>query len=174
MTTVLVADDALTGAGAALSETEFGDLYAATARPLKSYIARVTGNATLADDLLQETYFRYLRACPDVEPSQQKAYLYRIATNLVRDHFRRRKFQEAPLDLTDGLCVPPAGASGVDKALGRLLPRERELVLLAYVEGATHREIAAITGLKEDSVRPLLFRIRQKLATILREKGNKP
>jgi RNA polymerase sigma-70 factor (ECF subfamily) len=53
----------------------------------------------------------------------------------------------------------------------QLRPQQRQLMWLAYVEGADHREIAAALGLREQSVRVLLHRARQKLATLLRERG---
>ena len=55
-----------------------------------------------------------------------------------------------------------------------LKPRERELLWLAYVEGSTHTEIADTVGVKTASVKMLLFRARQHLATVLREKGFAP
>jgi len=49
--------------------------------------------------------------------------------------------------------------------------RECQLLWLAYAEGFSHREIAQITALREGSIRPLLFRARQKLAALLRAAG---
>jgi len=156
-----------------MSESEFREFYAFTAGPVKAYLIRMTGDGATADDLLQEAYYRFLRAeIPAMDRSGQKNYLFRIATNLVRDHFRRRPGQAVALDeQTAGHA--PAGfdtAATVRQALAGLEPRERELVWLAYVEGASHREIASITGLKEASIRPLLYRVRQKLAGWLRRK----
>jgi RNA polymerase sigma-70 factor (ECF subfamily) len=54
-------------------------------------------------------------------------------------------------------------------ALGRMRPRDRQLLWLAYAEGYSHREIAAITGLASASIRLLLFRARRKIARLLRE-----
>ena len=74
--------------------------------------------------------------------------MYRIATNLARDHFRRAGRQQ-PLDATH---EPIAAADdGQDRdvwiQLALVSARDRELLLLAYVEGMTHREIAGVTGL---------------------------
>jgi RNA polymerase sigma-70 factor (ECF subfamily) len=60
------------------------------------------------------------------------------------------------------------------RQLARLTPRDRELLLLAYVEGLTHQEIAEVTGLMRASVRPLLFRARQRFASVLRHAGLAP
>jgi RNA polymerase sigma-70 factor (ECF subfamily) len=53
-------------------------------------------------------------------------------------------------------------------AFDQLKPREREMLWLAYVEQYDHWEIAALTGLRQRSVRMLLFRARHKLARLVR------
>jgi len=53
------------------------------------------------------------------------------------------------------------------RALGRLKPRERALLWLAYAQGSSHAEIAGVLGLKTASIKLLLFRARRKLAGLL-------
>jgi len=158
-----------------MDEPAFRALYARTARPLRAYLGRVTGNASLADDLLQETYFRFVRsrfAATDEE--HQKNYLFRIATNLVRDHYRRPRRDAA--ELPEEVSEPDRGEeigwrSDVGAALGELGVRDRTMLWLAYVEGATHEEIAAAVGLKAASIRSMLARARQRMAAALRSRG---
>jgi RNA polymerase sigma-70 factor (ECF subfamily) len=160
-----------------MDEAQFQVFYDHTARSLKAYLLRLVSNAALADDLLQEAYFRFLRAdVPEMDEAGRKNYLFRVATNLARDHFRRKKFEAVPVEGRDRAVesAPAWLAADVSRVLEQIEPREREIVLLAYVEGASHREIAAVTGLKEASVRPVLFRIRQKLAEILKKRGFQP
>ena len=57
--------------------------------------------------------------------------------------------------------------SDLGQALAKLKPRERQLLWLAYAEGASHKEIAKTSGMKEASIRPLLFRARKKLLALL-------
>jgi RNA polymerase sigma-70 factor (ECF subfamily) len=52
-----------------------------------------------------------------------------------------------------------------------LRPEQRQLVWLAYVEGASHKEIGAAIGVRERSVRVLLHRAKRKLAALLGEAG---
>ena len=160
-----------------LSPEEFQDFHAQTARGLKSYLMRLTGNAATADEVLQEAYYKLLRAeLPELGERERKNYLFRIATNLVRDLYRGKG--EGALPLAEaahaaagtGLEQAPLRAD-VGKVLDTLKPRERELVWLAYVEGSSHREIAQIMGLREVSIRPMLFRVRQKLAELLKSLG---
>ena len=53
------------------------------------------------------------------------------------------------------------------RALGRLKPRERALLWLAYANGSSHAEIADVLGLKTGSIKLLLFRARRKMAAAL-------
>ncbi len=158
-----------------MSEDEFRCFFAETAGALRRYLRRVCGDPAWTEDLMQESYFRVLRAgLHDLDARQKRNYLFRIATNLIRDHFRRPRRETAELTEPHG-GADRATASEHRLDVGRVLAmvseRERELVWLAYAEGASHREIAEITGVKVASVRPLLYRARRKLAALLRESG---
>jgi RNA polymerase sigma-70 factor (ECF subfamily) len=158
-----------------LTESEFLAMYARTAGPLCGYLRRLTGNASLAEDLLQDAYIRFLSVGrPPAGDEHQKNYLYRIATNLARDHFRAAK-RHTPVEIGDmSTGAPPADRRDVWVLLDRLSARDRELLLLAYVEGMTHQEIAAVTGLMRASVRPLLFRARKRFGRLLSAAGLAP
>src|SRR5882724_11863549 len=74
----------------AMDEQEFRSLYDTTARPILAYLVGVTGRRDVADDLLQETYCRFLvRQPPPMGRDETRRYLFRIATNLLRDRWRR-------------------------------------------------------------------------------------
>jgi RNA polymerase sigma-70 factor (ECF subfamily) len=166
-----------------MDEPSFRTFYERTARPLWSYLYRSSGNAALADDLMQESYFRLLRVrFPEMNQEYMKNYLFRIGTNLLRDHWRHSKVEPAALAAPEEVEQPRAAADGYDEqtfqlrsdvmnVMKGLKPRERELLWLAYVEGSSHREIAETIGLKEQSIRSLLFRARNRLATLMRRRG---
>jgi RNA polymerase sigma-70 factor, ECF subfamily len=167
-----------------MDEQSFRMFYDRTARLLWSYLYRTSGNATLADDLLQESYYRFLRVrFREMNQEYTKNYLFRIATNLLRDHWRHAKLEPATTSAAEGVHeLRSAVALGADsratelpsdvmRIMQDLKPRERELLWLAYVEGSSHREIAQVVGLKEQSVRSLLFRARGKFAKLLRRHG---
>ena len=159
-----------------MDEDTFRAFYDRTARGIWAYLARVTGDRQLADDLLQETFYRFLRAAATHQSEEHRRNsLYRIATNLARDA-RRRSLTRAISSLAgdDIERVPSADRTAATersadftRAMAHLKPRERAMLWLAYAEGASHREIANILGLSPASLKPLLFRARRKLAELL-------
>ena len=168
-----------------MDEVAFQIFYAKTAPGLRGYIWRASGNEALADDILQESYLRFLRVdlsqfrdaqYKDVTRGDAplKAYLYKIASSLLVDHWRRVK-RERRWSLWNFMggepVTNPKSDSDAMRFFGRLKQQEQLLLWLAYVEGFEHREIAAALRLKEKSVRVVLFRARQKLARTLEEAG---
>jgi RNA polymerase sigma-70 factor (ECF subfamily) len=156
-----------------MREDAFRVFYEWTARPVWLYLARMTGDNRLADDLLQESYYRLLRVkTPFESDDHRRSYLFRIATNLVHDH-RRRGRGSVGLGETDpaagGGPVAERVARHIDltRAMGRLKARERSLLWLAYAQGFSHEEIAAVMGLRTSSLKVLLYRARRRLVALL-------
>jgi RNA polymerase sigma-70 factor (ECF subfamily) len=161
-----------------MDEESFHAFYEQTARNLRGYLRSMLNNQAidrgLVDDLLQESYFRFLKAgLPDsTEPAHRKNYLYRIATNLVRDHRRARKVEELPEDSADATSADSLDtAHDVGRAFLKLKQREREVLWMAYVECFDHREIAEVLRTKAVSIRPMLARARARFGDILRRRG---
>src|SRR2546422_11644187 len=70
----------------------FRVFYSRTNRPLWAYLLRVSGRRDVADDLPQESYCRFLTAkLPEMDAAESRSYLFRIATNLLHDHWLRRE-----------------------------------------------------------------------------------
>ena len=159
-----------------MDEDAFRAFYERTARPLWVYLTRITGQAQVADDLLQEAYYRLLRTPRTYETeAHRRNYLFRIATNLVHDSRRRPPMDQLKGTDEDGAVHHTEGDIGeqavrrtdLARAMAKLKPRERELLWLAYAQGSSHREIADALGLKTGSIKLLLFRARRRLATFL-------
>src|SRR5213079_3068355 len=102
--------------------------------------------------------------------------LFLIATNLARD-FARHQRHARTVPLPDGddehheLAAPAdpfETRADLGRAIAQLAPRQREVLWLAYAQGASHAEIAHTLGLRAQSIKTLLFRARKKLAALLR------
>jgi len=165
-----------------MTEEEFRAFYELTSRPVWVYLTRMTGDSRLADDLLQEAYYRLLRTKATFESDDHRRnYLYRIATNLVHDQRRRPRADREPLEDAERQPAPESltgsesrAARRIDlaRAMARMKPRERSMLWLAYAHGCSHEEIAEVLGLKTSSLKALLHRARRRLAGFLTPAGD--
>ena len=160
-----------------MDEARFEAFYRKTAGKIWSYIYRMTGDASAADDLLQKTFFRFLRSNPEIaDEDHLRRYVFKTATNLVFDHFREAKRDRA---IAAAEMPPPDGFRAdrgelrhdMMRVFAELKPQERALLWLAHVEGSSHEEIADALGVKTRSVKVMLFRARKRLAVILTRYG---
>jgi len=140
-----------------------------------------------AEDLVQETYLRALRAAPQFHPGTNlRAWLCQILRNALYTRFKRNQREPEGLDPEelesvarasgamfggDGLTGSADGTAGLDltSALNRLPEAYRSVVLLADVEDFTMGEIAAIMDCPVGTVKSRLFRARGILQARLRD-----
>ena len=138
---------------------------------------RLTSNAEDARDLVQETFLRAassLRAIP-MGPSKEEAWLVRVLVNIRRDEWRRtavRRRHASALggDVPHNAVTPESmlmARQAVWRALDRLRPGRRAIVVMHELEGLTPRAIAALLGLSVLTVRWHLSMARRDLKRIL-------
>ena len=150
--------------------------------PLYRYLVRLTGDPDTAADAAQEAFIRLVEHRPDGR--QLRAWLYRVATNLVRDgsRVRRRRLEllqaypdrvpmgDAPEGPDRSLELKERRAA-VRSALEVLSPRDRTLLLMRE-EGFSHHEIAKAVGTTTKSVGSMIARALRKLSTELSDPEN--
>ena len=146
---------------------EFEAFYVRTARTLHGFLCRLSGDSATADEVLQETYIR-------MDDLPRKGYLYKTATNLLRDRWRKLKREQRLWEMSDftervhqKFNLPLDMAAVFD----RLSAQERAILWLAHVEEMSHKEIGAILGVKEKSVRVMVFRARERAKEVLEKAG---
>jgi RNA polymerase sigma-70 factor, ECF subfamily len=159
-------------------ERTFQYFYERTAPGLRSYLRIMSKNTAVADDLLQESYLRFLKSgVHNLNDYQMKAYLYKTATSVLRDHWkfenRDRRWQQCNASDRSSAGNPNL-STDINELFRNLDPCQQTLLWLAYVEGFQHREIAAMLKVKEKSVRVLLFRTRKQFAEMLTQEGLNP
>ncbi len=148
---------------------------------------RLTGNRADAEDLVQETYVRALRALERFTPGSVDAWLRRIATNLFLDSARRRaklRFDPLAEDAEERLAATGDGPersfefahlnADVAAALLELAPDFRVAVVLCDLEGFSYEEIAETLGLKLGTVRSRIHRGRTQLRASLAHRDPRP
>ena len=121
-----------------------------------------------AEDAVQDAFIAYLEKAPDFDgPEHEKAWLIRVTVNgcksRLRAPWRRRT---APLLDAYPAAAPEEGT--LLEAMQALPARDRAVLHLYYYEGYQTAEIAALTGLREGSVRSRLTRARTRLRQVLK------
>jgi len=159
-------------AEAAPSEA-FEALYRRAMPRVYGYVATLLRDRAAAEEVTAQAFERAYRRRRSFRPSRgtQEAWLFGIARNAALDELRRRKrhaaletdpedvHAEDPGDAVDGALRRQA----VRAALGRLAPRERELVALKFAGGLSHEEIGRVLGISASNAGTRLHRTLEKL-----------
>lgn len=149
---------------------------------VRRFLASVTGDSTLAEDLTQETFLRAERARARYRgDASLKTWLFSIALNLARDQFRAAARRGIATDLKAAEDLPSAelGAelAAMQKEMSTCIGRyvlqlpgqQREAVALHDIGGLDHAQIARHLGISEGNARVLLHRGHAALRRILEE-----
>lgn len=179
-----LAGEALAGSQAACSA-----LVARYATAAVNLAARLVNDRALAEDLAQEAFARAFARLGSYDPQRRfAAWFLQIVRNVTIDHLRRNRLNTVSLNQLEdaGYRGPPSGAAdaspyrraergqlagAVDRALRRLRPEYREVVVLRYQEGLTNIEIAEILAVPAGTVKTHLHRARKELASMLAGEG---
>lgn len=157
-----------------MRQQQFERLYEEHAAPLLAFLDYRTGDRALAEDLLADTFERALTSRRPFDPRRgsEKAWLYTIAVNLLRDHTRRaaagqraleRVAAGRPLYSGGGSVDPVELQDSVRRALEILSAEEREAVALRYGADLSLPEIARVTGQKLSTVEGRVYGALRKL-----------
>lgn len=142
--------------------------------PLFRYCHRLTGDSDYAEDLAQEAFVRLLDRGPRGPALGLRVWMFRVATNLIRDTARqsanrRRILSGSPLP--EPVPSPDVETERQEKirevrvALEKLAPRDREVLLLRQ-EGFSYKEIAQVVNVAPTSVGTLLARALERFASV--------
>ena len=160
----------------AMQDRHVQSLYEAHARGVFSFLAFRSGDRQLAEDLLADTFERVLRARrrPLRKPASEKAWLYKIALNVLRDHARRSAVQDRALaSVAAGATesTDPLDSLGdrdaVRRAVATLSPEEQHALALRFGAGLTVPELAAVLGEPLPRVEGRVYRSLRKLRPLL-------
>ena len=143
--------------------------------PLSSFIRRRVDDKHVADDLLQETFLKIHNGIGSLKDDQRlTAWLYRIARNIITDHYRKRPLEalgattiaEHPA-VTDDDGRGQELAACLGRMVGQLPEKYREAIELAELEGSTQSQLAARLGLSLSGAKSRVQRGREQLKKML-------
>ncbi len=156
----------------------FGRVYRAHVGRVHALALRLTADRARAEELVQDAFVRAWEKLESFRgESSFQTWLHRLTVNcfLVGDRSRRRRegrvemydeLPESPVD-HDGEGLGREGRMDLEAAISRLAPGARTAFVLHEIEGYSHEEIAAMSGVAAATIRAQLFRARKKLLEVL-------
>lgn len=157
----------------------FGHLYDRYLQRVYRHIYYRVGNISDSQDLAQEVFLRAWRAIPQYRSMGKpfSAWLFTIAHNLVKDHYRRRK-GTSPLEELNEEAFPTqpdkeaeayADKDEIRRCLVYLSPEQQQVLCLRFIDDLDCREVASIMGKKEGAIRVLQHRALAQLRQIMKQ-----
>lgn len=128
----------------------------------------------LAEDIAQEAFAKALVKLPHLQqPERFGSWLARICRNSARDVLRKKTEVNNVADFTrfPGRTACENSDHAVEKAIGKLSPAARELIVLRYYHKMSYEQMTEVLGLSKAAINGRLNRAKQKLAKILKRDG---
>ena len=149
------------------------ELFKNTYPKLAGWVRRLVDDEDTAHEIAAEAFVRLLSRWTRVESPQ--SYLYMIATNLIRDHWRKAERERRAIrSVTAGAALEgvayPVQDVDVRNLIASLPPRLRDPFLLHYYGGFGIREVATLLRRPEGTIKADLFAARARLKTVLRQR----
>jgi RNA polymerase sigma factor (sigma-70 family) len=169
---------------AEIREAAFETLFRLHQRAVHGWILRIVRNASAADDLTIETFWRIYRAYARFEPERGfEPWARRIATHAAVDWLRAQKpeyatasefFADLPSPVVADAAVSAEIRCKTALAFGRLRPALRVAATLAVIEERPHKEVAEALGISVTAVKLRVFRALRLLRKDLQQQGITP
>jgi RNA polymerase sigma-70 factor (ECF subfamily) len=163
-----------------MKQEALASIYDACSPALFRYAFRLLGNEEVAEDIVAETFYRFLRSIGAGGGPQKhlRAYLYRVAHNLIVDRYRRNPPVELSLDpdiithhsMSDNPEKIVEGLSEqveVRRILWKLTADQRQVIILKYFEGMSNQEVSDVLGKPVGAVKSLQHRGLNALRRLL-------
>lgn len=159
----------------------FANLYDTHVDAIFRFCLFKTGDREVAKDLSQDVFIKLFKNLNNTDPANPKGFLYTIANNTVIDYWRKSKSltEEAlPEDFFISLASTEdteakAQHSTFLSLLGKLDPKDQEVINLRYVEDMSSKDIAEILGERENTIIVRISRAKDKLKDLLEKIENK-
>jgi RNA polymerase sigma-70 factor, ECF subfamily len=168
-----VSDERLMLAFSQGSSEAFTELFSRYKQPIYGFFRRRVAESTHAEELTQETFLALLRAATRYQPRALfRTYLYAIGFKILRAHHRKAAFRATFFGQRNSAPDPSKSDSTesglwVRRAVEKLEPIDREILLLREFEQLSYTEIADLLQLPLNTVRSRLFRARTALRNLL-------
>lgn len=170
-----VALDALAERAANGEQAAFEQIYAHMVDELHSYVRGHCHDPVVAEDIVANVFLAAWRSAGAYRQGsrQFRRWLFGIARNELREHWRKREATLPMLDVDlidraeDGAVPNNEMDEVVERAMAGLTDEQRQVVVLRYYGNKTHEEIAGILGKREGAVRAQLMRALRQMRRVM-------
>jgi RNA polymerase sigma-70 factor (ECF subfamily) len=161
----------------------FGMLYERYLNEIYRFVFYKVGSKLTAEDITEESFLRAWENLPRTYKRDQKvdnfrAWVYRIANNLVIDFYRKKKpveYINSPktgnASLPETIVIEREETEQLIKSLRKLKPDFQQMIILRLINELSHREVAEIMNISENHSRVLCYRAIKKLKRIVEDDG---
>jgi RNA polymerase sigma-70 factor (ECF subfamily) len=166
-----------------MNKDAFARLFQNHQNPLYRYLHRMSGSKEVAEELLQETFYRAMLSLRAEDAEYIRAWLYRVARNLYIDWLRKQKAEQTMIERAESHYLGVSGSyvpeeelarseqrERVRRLLLRLPERMRTILYLREMEEFTYEELAHTMQLNLNTLKVTLHRAREKFRELEKEK----
>lgn len=150
---------------------------------VKNYLIKIGASKEDAEDIVQETAYKFILYMDSIGPHHVESWLYRVAVNGYYDLYRKGSRRQEILlkfnfyklveeDTPEVALVQNETRRNVENVLKKLKPKQQQLLLMKYSMGMAIREIGALVEMKEQSVKTNLYRARKDFIQEYRRQGH--
>lgn len=164
------------------NSVEAAALYEAWAHRVRGYVAFRVRDMSDAEDLVGEVFRRVVSGPAPADPAARPAWIFRVAHNVVVDHYRRRRFSLVPAVIVDRADDAPSLPDRVihdermratDAAMRKLPGSQRAAIYLRFYEDLPYEAVASAMGIPAVTARSLVHRGLKRLAAALGEENDR-
>jgi len=153
----------------------FEDILSVYEKPIFNYIRRWANRRQDAEDLTQDVFIRVYKSLKSIDLQKSfKAWLYKIATNVVYDWLRKKQGKIELFTIDDGIhdfetiesdssYINIESAKDLEAALEKIKPVYKNVLLLFYHDDLSYQEIADALNLPINTVKVCLYRAKKSL-----------
>lgn len=150
---------------------------------VKIYLMKIGASKEDAEDIVQETAYKFILYMDSIGPNHAESWLYRVAVNGYYDLYRKGSRRQEILlkfnfhklieeDTPEVALMQNEMKKNVENVLKKLKPKQQQLLLMKYSMGLAIREIGEIVEMKEQSVKTSLYRARKEFIREYRRQGH--
>lgn len=142
------------------------------------YLMKIGLNKEDAEDIIQETAYRFLLHFEIIETKKAKSWLFKVALNLYYDLLRRGKknvnielenLNLIEKELTEEIVINNENIIEIKEIFNLLTPTFKHLLVLKYELELSYKDIADLLGVNENSIKTYLYRARQQFKAYYKE-----